>query len=369
MCRIFIPIGILHHLEHFMTHAFTTDYLIIGQGLAGTLLSYQMHKAGIKHLVVDHVQEGAASRAAAGLINPIVIKRMVKTWQADVFFPFAVNTYRELEVFLKMPCFHPKPILKLLGSEDPVFWQHQIAKHDLSAYASLSAATDVWPPLIKAPFGVGLITQAARLDMTTLLNAYRLFLKNEGLLVDAVFRDEDLVVDQQAVAWKGIRARKVIFCRGAWDAGSSFFQHLKFRNTKGELLDVEIPRWKSDHLVSRGVFVMPVGNGHFKIGATYAHHWEDLSPSAEKKAELLSKWSAISDAALVIKRQITGIRPTLADRRPVIGFLKQYPQVGLFNGLGSRGGLMAPYLAREWVRLLQDENYQTFAEVGLERHK
>lgn len=61
MCRIFIPIGILHHLEHFMTHAFTTDYLIIGQGLAGTLLSYQMHKAGIKHLVVDHVQEGAAS--------------------------------------------------------------------------------------------------------------------------------------------------------------------------------------------------------------------------------------------------------------------------------------------------------------------
>lgn len=367
MCHVFIPMVILHHSEHDMQQARNTDYLIIGQGLAGTLLSYQLHQAGIDHLVVDQRREGAASHAAAGLINPIVIKRMVKTWQADRFFPDAFKQYSELEIFLKTRFFHPKPILKIFGEEDRTFWHHQIDKENLSAYASVFDSLDAIDSTIQAPFGVGRIVQAARLDMTGMLNAYRLFLKQSGALVEEIFHDDDLVIEPEAIQWQAIRAKKIIFCRGAWDEKSPFFQALKFRNTKGELLDVEIPQLNSDNIISKGVFVMPIGKEKFKIGATYAHHWQDLSVTEEKKEELLRKWGAISEAPLIVKKQITGIRPTLHDRRPVLGFLKDCPQVGIFNGLGSRGGIMAPYLAREMVKGIQEESYKSFNEIRLER--
>lgn len=55
-----------------------TKYIIVGQGLAGTLLAYQMHKNNIPFkIIVDPIQK-SASEIAAGLINPLVFKRLTK---------------------------------------------------------------------------------------------------------------------------------------------------------------------------------------------------------------------------------------------------------------------------------------------------
>jgi glycine/D-amino acid oxidase-like deaminating enzyme len=326
-----------------------TDILIVGQGLAGTLLSYHLYKQKIAHLVIDINKPGSASRAAAGLINPIVVKRVTKTWQADLFQPYAHALYRELELLLGTYLYYPMPVSKLYGKDDAQFWQHRMQKEDLDAYLSYEAKT-VLPEGIHQPYGYGTIHRCARLDMATLLDSYRRLLHQKNTLLEADVNDEDIVVTKTGVRWKHIQAKRIIFCRGSFDANSHFFKHLKWNNTKGELLDVEVPGLQLQTILSKGVFVMPVDKHRFKIGATYAHQWEDLEPTTEKRHELLEKWMVISDLPLTITQQIAGIRPTFTDRRPVMTFLADQPQVGLFNGLGSRGGLMAPYLAREMAK-------------------
>ncbi|WP_289053710.1 NAD(P)/FAD-dependent oxidoreductase [Carboxylicivirga marina] len=330
----------------------STDILIVGQGLAGTLLSYQLFKKNIAHKVIDTLKDGSASRAAAGLINPIVVKRVTKTWQADLFYPYAHQLYQELESLLQTRFYYPMAINKLYGSDDEQFWHHRYEKEQLDNYISVKARHDL-PNGIHQPYGYGTIKPCARLDMATMLESYRQFLQKNDALIEKDFKDEDLELTDNCLQWQGLSANKVIFCRGSFDTESRFFSHLKWNNTKGELLDVKVAGLKLNNIISKGVFVMPVGEQRFKIGATYAHHWENLLPTENKLNELADKWQTISSLPLKIKQQITGIRPTLADRRPVLKMLDDYPQIGIFNGLGSRGGLMAPYLAKEMVAKIQ----------------
>ena len=328
-----------------------TDILIVGQGLAGTLLSHQLYKHNIKHKVIDTPLEGSASRAAAGLINPIAVKRVTKTWRADTFQPYADTLYRELEEKLQTRFYYPIPINKLYGKDDAQFWQHRLLKNELDDYITVNPSTSI-SENIHQPYQFGTIKKSARLDMATLLYSYRDFLKAQGNLIEAYFKDDDIKLNKDGIEWQNIKARRIIFCRGSFDAQSSFFKHLKWDNTKGELLNVELENLKLNTIISKGVFVMPLGDKQFKIGATYSHKWEDLNPTEEKKQELIEKWSVISDLPLTITKQITGIRPTFADRRPVNTILENNPAIGIFNGLGSRGGLMAPYLAKEMVELI-----------------
>ncbi len=329
-----------------------TEILIVGQGLAGSLLSYHLHKKKIAHRVIDIPKAGSASRAAAGLINPIVVKRVTRTWQADTFYPYAHNLYQQLESFLGTRFYYPMPINKIYGKDDEQFWQHRNQKEGLDDYLSCKAEAEL-PEGIHQPYGYGTIHRCARLDMSTLLDSYRQFLKLEMILLETEMNDDEIQLSEEGVRWKHLKAKRIIFCRGSFDANSSFFKHLKWNNTKGELLDVEIAGLQLQTILSKGVFVMPVGPHQFKLGATYAHHWDNLEPTMVKQQELLDKWKVISALPLQITRQITGIRPTLADRRPVLTFLEQYPQVGLFNGLGSRGGLMAPYMAQQMVEQIK----------------
>ncbi|WP_430810563.1 MULTISPECIES: NAD(P)/FAD-dependent oxidoreductase [unclassified Carboxylicivirga] len=321
-----------------------TDILIVGQGLAGTLLSYQLLKKKISHKVVDTAVDGRASEAAAGLINPIVVKRMKRAWQADLFHPYAATLYQTLEKMLETDVYHPMPINKIYDAQDEVFWQQRNAKEELGNYISTPARYDL-PKGIHQPYGYGSILPSARLNMAQLLKSYRQYLITHKLLIEANFKDTDLTLGNNAVHWHNINARRIVFCRGAFDAESSYFKYLKWNNTKGELLDVNIKNLSINNILSKGIFVMPTGDGNFKLGATYDHHWNSLAPSIEKRNELLKKWSVLSDLPLTIHRQLTGLRPTLASRQAVSTFLENYPQIGIFNGLGSRGGLMAPYLS------------------------
>lgn len=331
-----------------MNKAENADVLIVGQGLAGTLLSYQLYKKKISHKVIDLPKEGSASRVAAGLINPIVVKRVTKAWQADLFFTYASQLYQELELFLNTRFFYPMPINKLYGKDDEVFWQQRNKKEGLDDDISVGPHYDL-PDGINQPYGYGTIKRSARLDMVTLLDSYRQFLVTKSMVIETEFNDEELELSDNGLLWNSIQAKQIVFCRGSFDGQSRFFRHLKWSNTKGELLDVRVNDLRLNAIVSKGIFVMPAGNNCFKVGATYAHHWSGLTPTEEKCKELLEKWKVISDLSPIINKQLTGIRPTMADRRPLATFLSEYPQIGLLNGLGSRGGLMAPYLAKEMI--------------------
>jgi len=345
-----------------------TDILIIGQGLAGTLLSYQLYKNNIQHLVIDKPSNHSASKVAAGLINPIGIKRMVKSWNVDLFLPYAQSLYQEMEQFLQSSFFHPKLMDKIYGEKDEEFWQHRMDKGLLHNYIDLHPHENVLSKNILAPYGYGQIKQGARLDMLTFLKAYQSFLNKSNLLIEDNFNDNDLRVSNKKVQWKDIEASKIIFCRGEKDSLSPLFSSLNFRNTKGELLDIELPDLKLKNILLKGIFVLPFEKDLYKMGATFEHEWKDLNPTPNKKQELLDKWAAISTLQPKIIQHLTGIRPTMHDRRPVLGFLPDNLLIGIFNGLGSRGSLLAPYLAQQFALLLKGKTNQIFKDVKVERY-
>nr|WP_321407604.1 FAD-dependent oxidoreductase [uncultured Carboxylicivirga sp.] len=345
-----------------------TEILIVGQGLAGTLVSFHLHKNHIKHLVVDTPQVGSASKVAAGLINPIGIKRMVKSWNVDLFLPYAHTLYSEMEEFLQTRFYYPVLMDKIYGEKDAEFWQHRMEAGELHNFINLNNNLPELPTGIETPYGYGQIKQGARLQIYDLLTAYRSFLIQSQMLIEDNFIDEDLVLSSDEIKWKGINAKKIIFCRGEKDSQSSLFDALNFRNTKGELLNVEITDLELKNILLKGIFIMPVEKDKFKIGATFEHEWNNLSPSKEKKEELLNSWKKISKLPLSIKDQLTGIRPTMHDRRPVIGFLPHQINIGIFNGLGSRGGLIAPLLAQQFVSSISETTDHLFKEVKVDRY-
>ncbi len=344
------------------------EIIIVGQGLAGTLLSFHLHKNGIKHIVVDQSQANSSSKVAAGIINPIGIKRMIKSWSVDQFLPYAKSVYKELEELLNESIFHEIEMDKIYGEQDDEFWKLRLEKGLLHEYVTPSISTRQLPLSIKSPFGFGSIKKGGRLNMPLLLCAYRKFLKTNEMLIDENFSDNDLRLLKDSTEWKGIRAKRIIFCRGEKDMDSEFFENLDFRHTKGELLNVHINGLQLKNILLKGIFVLPLGQEKYKIGATFEHQWKDLSPSKTKLNELLEQWSKISDLNLQIHKQLTGIRPTMHDRRPVIGFLPNSPKVGIFNGLGSRGGLIAPYFAEELSKIIMNSSFNAMKEVRIERY-
>ena len=72
------------------------DYIIIGQGICGTFLSWNLLKAGKKILVIDESQKFSSTKVASGIINPVTGRRVVTTWMIEELLSFALKAYTEI---------------------------------------------------------------------------------------------------------------------------------------------------------------------------------------------------------------------------------------------------------------------------------
>ena len=93
------------------------DFIIVGQGLAGTLLALELEKRGRKVLVVDDGWKTAASQVAAGVLNPVTGMRIVKTLGADDLVPAAKRVYAELALRFGKTFFRETPFYRFYTSE------------------------------------------------------------------------------------------------------------------------------------------------------------------------------------------------------------------------------------------------------------
>ena len=344
------------------------DFIIIGQGLAGTLLSYELIRQGKSVLVFDDPDQPKASAVAAGLINPVVFRRMTKSWGVDEAFPAMESTYRQLENLLKAELYYPGRMMKFLSEEDAVFWKENVFANHLESYLEAEPATDLSLKNIKNNFSFGFINKAGRLDIQKLISTFSEFLTAQNSLRKVKFDFDKLILKADLIHYQDISAEKIIFCEGPSADQNPFFRNLKFKHSKGEILELKIPDLNLDKIISDEVFVMPVGDDRYKVGATYTWdilNWE-TTPSARE--ELLAKFKKITPLIPEIISQKAGIRPTMHDRKPVIGFHPEYPQIGIFNGLGSKGVLLGPYFARQFADYLTGKSNFIHQEVSTNRY-
>ena len=83
-----------------------------------------------------------------------------------------------------------------------------------------------------------------------------------------------------------------------------------------------------------------------KIGATY--NWEDktASPTEQGKTELIEKIKELIQCDFEIIEHLAGVRPTVKDRRPLVGTYQNHKSIHILNGLGTRGVMLGPAMAK-----------------------
>lgn len=323
------------------------DYIIVGQGLAGTILSHQLIKAGYSVYVINDYNPGCASYVAAGIFSPIAGQRIAKIDNATSVIQNAYATYQELETLLNIRCFHEIPYIKLAVDEKlDYYMQKRIAD---TRYKEV--ITPVHHNIHNKILNGIIIKSTGYVDTKKLLDAYRTYLIAHNMYRQEKFDDAKLVVNLDHVVYGDIKAKCIIFCNGLIANENRFFNNLQFNPTKGELLTIKMET-TMDYILNGNVFVLPLGNNLFHVGATYERNYKNELPSPKGLAWLKAELEKIIDVPYEIIEHKAGIRPTTFGHKPFIAWHEAYPNVNVFSGFGSKGVSIIPYYAQFFVSLI-----------------
>lgn len=333
------------------------NYLIIGQGLAGTILSYHMLKQGIPHKVLDNGHRSASTIAAAGIINPITGRRYVKSWMIDDLLPAAKTTYSELESLLDIKLIKETSIIRTwdnISQENQ--WNEATSRPGYEKYVADKADTKAYKEITKAPYGIGEIKQAMQVNVSGLIAAYRLFLINRNLLIEEQYTHSERNYSQ--TEFNNINNGRdsydtIVFCEGYKVLDNPLFNTIPFQPVKGESFIIKSASDLPDKLIRDKIFIAPKSKNTFWTGGGYV--WDDLSETTTDKFK--ADWTTKLDALLVKDYEVlehrAGVRPSVKGRRPVMGRHDEYSHICLFNGMGTKGTSLAPYWAAHIVRFME----------------
>jgi glycine oxidase len=313
---------------------------IVGLGLAGTLLGWELERHGAEFEIIAPPMGGdeekrlpAASAVAAGIVNPITGQRIVKSWRVDELLPLAREAYGALERTWEVSVWRDLRIRRLWRTpeERDVF----TAKHgrgELAPYDGDADAAGFW------------IKGAGHVDVPRLLAAARARWRRSGHLSERIFPSETPAASGQTIIW----------CTGAALRVTPGFSSIPWTIAKGETLDIAVNGLEPDLMLNRGHWLLPGNVGEAKVGATYAPGVDDDKPSAAARAELVRSVEGFTDQPFEVVKHLAGLRLTLTDKHPVVGRIPSSPNQGVMGGLGSKGVLLAPWLARQWWNHLSE---------------
>ncbi|PSG90859.1 NAD(P)/FAD-dependent oxidoreductase [Aurantibacter aestuarii] len=321
------------------------DYIIVGCGLAGIAFCEQL-KTHHKSFVVFDNDSQQASTVAGGLYNPVVLKRFTAVWKSEEQLKLALPLYAKIEKDLQQTFDYKVPVHRLFKNlEEQNDWFTASDQPRLEHYLSTTLIKNN-NNSINADLGYGEVLQTGRIDTKALISAYKKDLKQKEILIEEAFQYEKLESDGQTVQYKDITAKQIVFAEGYGLNHNPFFNYLPLNGTKGELLTIKAPDLNLNEVVKSSVFLIPLGEDLYRVGSTY--NWSDKTnlPTEEAKTELLEKLKSIITCNFEVVKQSAGIRPTTVDRRPFVGEHLEFKNHYVLNGLGTRGVMIAPFVAK-----------------------
>ncbi len=320
-------------------------HLIVGGGIAGLSLAFSMYERKIPFKLID-AKKNYSSMVAAGLINPIVFRRTTKSWRVDDFTPYLEAFYNRLERLLDEKFFHPVSIRRIFAHEqERNEWEKKQLKSEYSTYLNKICNEDHTFSNPKNNFGTGTIERAYYVSTETFMEeAYRFFESKQCVYYEEVNYSD---FNTTTTSYKNDIYEKIFFCQGYTNSENPWFGSLPIQCTKGETLTIHSSELPEDVSLNLKCFILPIGNQQFKVGATYDWNSTDLSITEKGKAQIEAHLTTLTNDPYTIVEQKAGIRPTVLDRRPLLGKHAEFPNLILFNGLGTKGYMMAPLLANE----------------------
>ena len=322
-----------------------TDYIIVGQGLCGTLLSYELMNAGKKVMVIDESLPYTAGKVASGLINPVTGMRVVKSWMTDELLPVAIAVYSELETELGISIMNNAPLLEFHPTQTARDIFNERSK-EYTEHLKTGVDEKNWLESFQFYYGIGEVATSKLIDMRHLQATWRRRLRNEAVLMEEKFDMAAFVIERDKVVYKDVEASKIIFCDGCAGLDNPYFSRLPFALNKGEVLLARVPDLPRGHVYKQGLKIAPWGDDLFWVGSSFEWTYDDINISErfrERTAQQLTNWLKLP---FEIMDHWASIRPATVDHKPFAGFHPLHPGVGILNGMGAKGCLQAPYFAR-----------------------
>jgi glycine/D-amino acid oxidase-like deaminating enzyme len=330
------------------------DYIIVGNGLAGISFA-EIALQNNKSIFVFDNNSQPSSRVAGGLYNPVVLKRFSEVWKAKEQIDFAFPLYHNIQAKLNVVFDFELPILrKLYSVEEQNNWFQAADKPNLAPFLAPKLVTSSYES-IASPFHYGKVNHTGYLNISTLIEAYSNYLKSLKIFSDEGFQYDEIEFLENGIQYKSIKARNIIFAEGFGLHANPYFNDLPLDGTKGELLIIKAPNLNLDVVIKSSVFMLPIGNDLYKVGATY--DWSDKSnnPTEAGKQELIEKLTELISCDFEIVQHFAGVRPTVKDRRPLVGTHPNHSQLHVLNGLGTRGVMLGPYLANQLFEHIENQ--------------
>jgi glycine/D-amino acid oxidase-like deaminating enzyme len=344
------------------------DCFIVGQGLAGTALAVQFLLKGRRVLVFDLPSDNVSSKVAAGLFNPVSGKRMIKTWLADELFPCSLKFYQQVEKITDSKFMYYRSIYRpFLTVAEQNEWMGGSADKSIAPYIKNIFTSSQFPSFLFDELGGILLDQSGFIDTKAYIASVRNWLKSEGFYREERFDCDDLIAEADSVSFKGYSARHIVFCDGIRAKLNKFFSWLPLRALKGETLVIRA-KFLSEVVVNRGVYIVPEGTERWRIGSTYENVFDDEGTTAKGREELLKNLESLLKVDFEVIGQEAGVRPATPDRRPILGKHPLHPTVLTFNGMGTKGVILAPYFS-EMLMDFMDNSIRINKEVDINRYK
>lgn len=339
------------------------DYLIIGQGLCGSILADKLIQRGRSVAIIDNGRLTSSSIIAAGIMNPITGRRFVKSWMYDEISVSAINYYRSrydnLNVLRSLPIYR---ILKNSGEEND--WLGRSEQIGWASYMDHLEEQTVQGLKVMCT-SIGLI-KAHTIQINLILDKIKNdIISNEIYLVEN-FEFEELRRVDKFWNYKSISASKIVFCEGSHISSNPYFDYLPMVPAKGELLVIKSEHLSDDKIIKTDLMIVPLHDDYFWVGATYQWDFNHDLPSENQYNTLLDRLNNLLDHPFKIIHHSAAIRPTVKDRRPLLGCHQAYKDLYLFNGVGTKGTSLAPYFADHLISYIE-EGQGLIPEVNINR--
>ncbi len=343
------------------------DVVVVGGGLVGSSLAYELVTAGVSTVLVDRGDPGRATDAGAGILSP-------ETWQDPDPAAFdvasaAARHYQSLIARLAEDGATDTgfavtgSIFVSIGPGEDEYMEQSVGlitrRSPVVEEIDPSEVTRLFPPLgpvrraLFNPVGRRVDGRAlnAALRQSAVARGLRVIAAGAtGLDVDPEWRTVQGVLTSEGT----IAAGAVALAGGAWtpELAGAFGVDLPVAPLKGQIIHLSLPGTNSETwpIVQPvlGFYLVPWPDGRVACGGTLeAEAGYDHRPTAHGVHQLLREClrtaPGLAEATVVETR--VGSRPSSADGRPIVGRVPGWTNAYVATGHGTEGLLLGPVSA------------------------
>jgi len=342
------------------------DTVIVGQGIAGTILAFNLLKRNKAFVVIDSIKSTqlSASKIALGVYNPLVLKWITKSWEADAQINELFKFCDLFEAFFQKKIHYKKNIHRILHTNYEVNnWKNKQGLNKLKKY--------MLPELKSFPFSkelFGVVLNSGWVDVNFMLDIFLNYIKEKNLFINEKFDYKKIFFQKDYIKYKDIYCKNIVFCEGSVMNKNPFFNNLSLVPTKGETLKIYSPQLKLKKILHTGVMIIPLGDDLYHIGSTFDRDDLTIKATEDGKKKMINKLPFLKNIEYKIIEHQASHRPATIDRKPILGSHLKYKNLFVFNGLGSRGILQSPYLSKKLIDFMF-EGKEIAPEISINRFK